>query len=434
VASESQCSLEYAKYEGRPMQLITLTPIRSHLNLKVGVNEQSMGYKAFLDNLSQAAPLIRVQQFRNDKAYEKINEDDRNTLCLFRLSQDYPDLQAQLDVQVYSNCMSIVSICFELDEADYDTQLDAYLHATTTELIDSFYRDTLYPLLNRLPGTVAPAYLEPVGKFTGFTDMNIPFAGKAEVEQLWSSSFLRLDRHEVGTYQAKITEWLSDTPRPEDAAEIIRGEKNHALSWLHYVLVEEHAHELEHMLEAMCLAQYVYAVQDVCNTHLYRAISDAYLENNTHNAEQTLDGIRAITRMHSCSYQESLKYLKRDKKQLLEQILSGWDFDKLTENSQRLLETCGGRLKDIHTSRSEKSTFYTDLILVGIGFISLFDLAVSLSQYSRAYTSNATLGYRDVEPSSFLIEIASWETDNLLLLSCVTILSLLGGYWYAKSR
>jgi hypothetical protein len=416
------------------MQLITLTPIRSHLNLKVGVNEQSQGYKTFLDSLSQAAPSIRVQQFRNEKAYEKINVDDRNTLCLFRLKQDYPELQAQLDVQVYSNCMSIVSICFDLEDTEYGSELEAYLQTKTTELIDRFYREILFPLLKSLPQSVQPSYLETVGKFTGFTDINMPFTGDSEVEQLWSSSLMRLSHSEVAENKQAIVDWLRDTPCPEDANKIIRGEKNHALSWLHYVLVEEQKGELDYMLEAMCLSQYVYAVQDVCNTHLYRAISDAYLENNTHSAEQTLDGIRAITRMHTCAYQESLKYLQRDKKQLIEQILSGWDFNKLTENSQRLLDTCSSRLKDIHTSRSEKSTFYTDLILVGIGFISLFDLAVSLSQYSRAYTSNATLGYRDVEPSGFLTEIASWETDNLLMLSCVMILSLLGGYWYAKSR
>ncbi|MEH6625715.1 MAG: hypothetical protein V7739_04675 [Motiliproteus sp.] len=415
------------------MQLITLTPIRSHLNLKVGVNEQSTGYKAFLESLVKAAPLISVQKFRNEKAYEKINEDDRNTLCLFRLKQDYPEQKAKLEVQVYSNCMSVVAIQFHLDEVN-DARLEERVQHTTTELISRFYRETLYPLLKTLPTDVQPSYLEPVGQLTGFADMNKPFAEDNEVEQLWTARLMRLKGSEVKGNATLIKHWLSNTPCPEDADDIIRGDKDHALSWLNYVLVEQEERELEYMLEAMCLAQYVYAVQDVCNTHLYRAISDTYLENNTRSAEKILDGIRAITRMHYCSYQQSLKYFKRNKKDLLEEILAGWDFDKLSENSNRLLDICSSRLKDIHTSRSEKSTFYTDLILVGIGFVSLFDLAISLSEYSRAYTSSAILGYRDLEPSGFLTEIASWETDSLLMLSVATIVLLLGGYWYAKNR
>ena len=415
------------------MQWVTLTPIRSHLNLKLGVNEQSKGYDAFLASMASVDARLNVQKFRDKKAYRLIDDDDRNTLLLFRLSHTYPEQSATVEAQVYGNTLTVVSVTFDWPDVDYDEALEARLQSQTTALIDRFYQEQLYPLLLQLPNHVKPAYLQPVGAFSGFHDLNSS-TGEQGVEQLWTACLLRLPRSQVTKQQATLKHWLKDTRRPEDAEDIVRGECSYSMSWLHYVVVDEPGQSSDFRLDAMCLAQYIYSVQDVCNAHLNGALSQAFLEDNPSDAEHTLETVRAATRLHSCAYQDALKYLRRDKKQLVEEILAVWDFDRLTKNSQELIDICSSRISDIHTERSEKSTFYTDLILVAIGFISLFDLAISLSEYSRSYMASATLGYRDDVPSGFLSMVAAWQTDNLLAMSGVSIVVLLLGYWYVKRR
>ncbi|WP_415884308.1 hypothetical protein ACMXYR_06840 [Neptuniibacter sp. QD29_5] len=492
------------------MQLVTMTPIRSHLNLRQGVNERSAEYSQFLSQLDgvlqkqlvkqldesgDLSNRIAVQHQNQGKAYTNTGSDDRDTLCLFTHTKEITD-QLSLEAKVYSNTLSVVTVTMDMDyviatlediaqslsvesslpsavsnyqdriaalcgliqeaphqpgehvllpeiyqllDEDTELTLELFAQAQSTYLISKYYRDELYPALRDLPKTIQVSYLEALGDFSGFND--IKETDGSNVDQPWSSRLLRLDRSEREGNESLIENWLAETPHPEHAKEILEQNRMDSLVWLNYVLVDEIdeknkplRHKSDYKLEAMGLAQYFYAVQHACNSNLYMAISDTYLESNTHVAEDILAGVRATTRMHISDYHENCQYLTRDKKLLLENILAGWDYEQMVQNSERLIEVCSSKIKDIHATRSEKSSFYTDLILVAIGFISLFDLAITISEYSRTYTSNAALGYRDEQPSSFLSGVANMETDLLLLSSVVSIILLFVVYYVAKRR
>jgi len=492
------------------MQLVTMTPIRSHLNLRQGVNERSAEYSRFLsqlDNVLQKRLVkqledsgdlsnrVAVQHHNQGKAYTNTGSDDRDTLCLFTHTKTIND-QFSFEAKVYSNTLSVVTVTMDMDyvvatledivqslsaeislpsaesnyqdritalclsiveaprkpdshallpeiyqllDKDSELTLELFSQAQSTSLISKYYRDELYPVLSDLPKAIQVNYLEVLGDFSGFND--IKETDGSNVDQPWSSRLLRLGLNEREGNQSLIENWLAETPHPEHAKEILERDRMDSLVWLNYVVVDDIdeknqplRHKSDYKLEAMGLAQYFYAVQHACNSNLYMAISDTYLESNTHVAEDILAGVRATTRMHISDYHENCQYLTRDKKLLLENILAGWDYDQMVQNSERLIEVCSSKIKDIHATRSEKSSFYTDLILVAIGFISLFDLAITISEYSRTYTSNAALGYRDEQPSSFLSGVANMETDLLLLSSVVSIIVLFVVYYVAKRR
>ncbi len=416
------------------MQVVSITPVRSHLNLKPGVNELSPGYQDFLESI-KAVPVdidLEVQEFRSGKAYQSF-DDDRNTLCLFRLSEHLVEENAHIVAHVFSNTLTVVEITFDAVAGMDGDVLESHVQQHSTRLTNDFYQQRLLPLLKKLPQAVKPAYLEPVCGFTGFKDMN-QLSETANVKQLWTARFLRVGREECSENAELITRWLEETPNPEHAAQILSGDRNHSMVWLNYVLVDEADKPLDYMIETMCLAHYFYAVQDICNSNLYRVISETHLASATQQAEKVLSGVRSITRLHIATFHENGKYLARKKKSLLEQILGGWEFDDQVANSERLIEVCSSHLQDIHTKRAEKSSFYTDLILVAIGFISLFSLAITLSEYSRAYTASATLGYRDQTPSWMLNFIAAQETDSLLFVSFLSIFITFIVYIYVKRR
>ena len=490
------------------MQLVTITPIRSHLNLRQGVNERSADYSRFLSQLEielraklipedgSTKHQVRVQDYRQGKAYTDTGGDDRDTLCLFTHKKTVEEggHEFALEAKVFSNTLSVVVLTLELDHVvatlneivqalslsvpqahegclkatidslcnaiakaprnesahellkdiyqligeDDQFNLELFAQAKSSFLISAYYKRELFPALKNLASAVKVNYLEPIDDFSGFNDIS---ASDSEVNQSWSARLLRLSRNERVEHATLIKSWLAETPHPEHADEIINADRMDSMVWLNYVLVDsvKPCGEIEwqksnYKLEAMCLAQYFYAVQHACNSNLYMAISDTYLESNTHVAEDILAGVRATTRMHISDYHENCQYLQREKKALLERILAGWDYDEMIQNSERLIEICSSKIKDIHASRSEKSSFYTDLILVAIGFISLFDLAITISEYSRTYTSNAALGYRDEQPSSFLSSVANMETDLLLSSSVFTIILLFVVYYVAKRR
>ncbi|GGA80967.1 hypothetical protein GCM10011369_23650 [Neiella marina] len=413
------------------MQVVTITPIRSHLNLRLGVNEKTAGYKDFLDSIKSLLPKAKISKQRSAKAYKSLKVDDRDGLKLFSIKHSFEQQGISLTAHVYSNTVSIIELLFD-EQTLPDTDLENWVQDHTTTLINEYYQQHLMPQLQLLAAKLAPKYLEPIGKFSGFIDINEPFGSDDEVEQLWSARSLRLQPHQRQSHADLITEWLSNTPCPEDATAIIAGESDVSMVWLNYVFVDTNVELNDMRIAAMVSAQYVYSVQDICNSNLYETISTTYLEKSVQQAKTAITAIRAITRMHISSFQEARKYLKPEKKILIDEILKGWDFDKVTANSERLIDICSSRLHDIQSTQEEKSSYYTDLILVAIGFISLFDLAITLSEYSRTYTASATLGYRDSAPSSFLTMIATLETDHLLLISFFFIVFAFFIYLYAK--
>jgi len=233
--------------------------------------------------------------------------------------------------------------------------------------------------------------------------------------------------------QQLITQWLAHTYRPEDAKDIISGQLNYSLSWLNYVVIDAKASN-DDRLEAMILAQYYYTAQEHCNMQLKQAIDSAYNGNKSNNGQEKLARSRVNTRMHQIDYHEHLKYLTRNKRQILEQILSCWNFEQLTTNGQRMIEICSSKLEETENAKRERSSLLTDLLLVALSFFTVFELSLYLTELSREMMSRPTLDFNDDSRSFMLQFIADIDTDVMFGSGFFLTLLLVFLYKFIKSR
>jgi hypothetical protein len=166
----------------------------------------------------------------------------------------------------------------------------------------------------------------------------------------------------------------------------------------------------------MILAQYYYCAQDNCNNNLKQAIDNAYLDPKLQKAEKQLSASRVETRLHYIAYNEQLKYLTRNKRALLITILDDWGFEALVENGQRMVDVCSSKLQSVDIQRRERSTMMTDLLLVALSFFTVFELSLSLTEFSREVMSRPALDYNDETRSAILGAIANIDVDTMFSL------------------
>jgi hypothetical protein len=233
----------------------------------------------------------------------------------------------------------------------------------------------------------------------------------------WISRALLLKKTELASNQSLITNWLCETKHPQHAAQIIASEIDYSMTWLNYVLVNEEQHTgNDYRVEGMILAQYYYCAQDNCNNNLKQAIDNAYLDPKLQKAEKQLSASRVETRLHYIAYNEQLKYLTRNKRALLITILDDWGFEALVENGQRMVDVCSSKLQSVDIQRRERSTMMTDLLLVALSFFTVFELSLSLTEFSREVMSRPALDYNDETRSAILGAIANIDVDTMFSL------------------
>jgi len=91
-------------------------------------------------------------------------------------------------------------------------------------------------------------------------------------------------------------------------------------------------------------------------------------------------------------------------------------------------------IAEITNKRSERSSFFTDLILVGLALVTVIEVSMYLTEYSREVMSRPTLAYQDDETSWILTAIAAIDTDQMLIGGAFVILILVCFYVYWKIR
>jgi len=174
----------------------------------------------------------------------------------------------------------------------------------------------------------------------------------------------------------------------------------------------------------MILAQYFYTAQENCNQQLKQAIEKAYIADDLLTAEKTLSKARLAARMQTIQYHDALKYVTRDKREKIAEILNGWDYSELVENSNRMIDVCSSRLEEVDNRRREKSSVMTDLLLVALSFFAVFELSLYLVELSREMMSRPTLDYHDDSSSVFLSFIANIDTDYMFSFGVLVTVGL----------
>ena len=145
-----------------------------------------------------------------------------------------------------------------------------------------------------------------------------------------------------------------------------------------------------------------------------------------------LSNTRAACRLNRIAYFEYIKFLNKPNRALLEDILSGWKFDQLVENSERMIEVCNGRLQEEDNKKRERSTVMTDFILVALSFFAVFELSLYLTEFSREMMSRPALDYNDNKSSFFLGLIAEVDADIMFSFGFGLTLLLILIYRYIK--
>jgi hypothetical protein len=245
--------------------------------------------------------------------------------------------------------------------------------------------------------------------------------------------------------------WLKDIGEEEqqkknqEISEVQNNAHAYSIAWLNYAFREqafwketggsEGDRAFSDAWESMLMSQYFYSALECLNNNLQRVIKRSYqpeAEKSLRDLNQQLKRTTATTNLLIICYNDIQKYLQRDKQATLTRIMAGWDFEGLRKNTEKRIALCNTRLDNMHKISTERSSLATDLLLFGIGAVSFIGLIITLSQYGRLLTTDATLGFRDDGPFDIFGLISVWPMDYVLIGAVIIILVLT--YFYYRFR
>lgn len=437
----------------------TLSPLYSPLNVSLGIDQSSKKYCDMLAKLPEHNDnfvVIHTPQADNHYDYDQIDIDSRDNRLLLWQSPKIPELK----IHVFPNHIAVAELALsytdDLSASEVQKCCQRETLAKLTEAYQSFSDDLMQAVEHEHEDLLHGEKLEATLNLHWISRTYI--ASKSDLSNVKNQHF--------------ITQWLKDTQRPQDARDIIQGKTRHSMTWLNYAVVmatnpEAVAHcsesssqgnhdvsavvlnenlregceplnnkhdNYESYIDTMILAQYYYTAQEKCNQLLKQAIDSAYSSSNLSVAEKQLSTSRVLSRLHQIDFHEHQKYLNRFKRRLLNDILTCWDFEQLTENGLRMIEICSSRLQEADNKKRERSTIMTDLLLVTLSFFAVFELSLYLTELSREMMSRPALAYNDENSSFFLQLIAGIDIDIMFIFGFGLTMALILIYKRIKSK
>jgi len=408
------------------VRIVTIAPLSTPLRLKPGVDPRSDVYAEILAALPPDSDTFRAPNRAagaRRAEYESLDEDGYD----LRLAVFEPEADggARARFHIYANGVAIAEVHLDPPET-YDAEsLEADVQARTRAVIDRHAGE-----LGRLLKTAMRRIPKRYGA------RNADFEGRVGDDVSWIARTLLVTEAERrdAEYQTLIERWLAHTTHPEKAAAIAAGEADYSITWLNYVIVDSDSHRTWTLISAMRIAQFFYASQNATNDRIQRAIARASFMKNVREAEALLVDARARTQMLRIQYGLQRNYLPRMKRAVVDQIMAVWDFDDLVENGRRMIEVSSEQITLITTRRSERNSFITDMILVGIALLAVVEVSLYFTEYSREVMSRPALAYRDEEMSWILSAVAGIDADDMLLGGAISVLILVALYAFSKSR
>lgn len=405
------------------MHLVTFSPIATNLSLKAGLDPRS----DFYSDIVQAIPSRELGIWlpnQQQSTYENIEEDSYD-LRLFVWTVSDEASSDEIRFHVYANAITIAQARISLHENMDAIALEAYAQARTRELIAAHLPE-LNRLLEKTENQVPDVYRDKTRGPIIDPMQSIHWIARAIV--------LREKDLQDPARQSLITEWLEHTARPGDAKEIIRRDLDFSMTWLNYVIVGDNEKRARMLYSSMRIAQYFYASQEALNEQTQATISRTYFEKNVRQAQESLVDARARTQMLRIKYDIQKGYLNRHKRKIIEDIMTVWDFDTLVDNGARMIDVSTSRITEINTRRAERSSFVTDLILTLIALLTVIELSLYMTEYSREVMSRPALEYNDSNLSWILSSVAAIDTDTVLLSGAFSIITLVLIYAYWKIK
>jgi len=409
------------------MKVVTTSPFYSNLTLRTGLDPKSAAYMQTLAALPEQTTEFFIpnqDEHLRAKKYETIDEDDYD-LRLFVFSPKTAKDAPKIDFHIYANGISIVTVTFDVKSPLSAEPLAQHCQDLTRSVFEK-HSGQLETILQKIREKLPTALLDKQKVYPSMSQTNI----------CWISRAVILDKASLKNkdMQSFITEWLENTARPEDAEALITGNINFSMTWLNYLIIEPTEVQRRTLFSALRTSQFFYAAQEYLNDNAYRALTNSALEKNVRIVERRLTTARRDMQMLHIMYDTKKTFMTRKKRQLVNDLMEIWDFDILKANGERMVAASNTKIAEITNKRSERSSFFTDLILVGLALVTVIEVSMYLTEYSREVMSRPTLAYQDDETSWILTAIAAIDTDQMLIGGAFVILILVCFYVYWKIR
>ncbi|MEL6825762.1 MAG: hypothetical protein AAFN91_05885 [Pseudomonadota bacterium] len=409
------------------MRIITISPLYIPLELKSGIDPRLKLYESVI-----AALPARSEEFfapnrdeTSDRAdFGDLSQDDYDLRLLVwtpAVEEDEP----RAEFHIYSNGICSVMLDFILDDTHSAADTEGLVQRITCEQVDRYA-----PRMNQLLADICAR----LPKYVIDQDQTMQDVSSADIA--WTARMAVIEEPwlTTPTGQAFVTNWLSETLRPEDAQEMIDRKRDSSVTWVNYAVVNTPDTDLAETFHIVRLAQFFFAAQYHLNLQTQRALIEASFEKNVRKANQMLNDAREKMQHLSIQFHVQRSFLRRSRKEAMDMMLHGWDFDDLVENGERMVQASTSKIDQIYSKRSERSSFVTDLILAGIALLTVIEVSLYFTEYSRQLMSNPALEYYDDDMSWVLSSIAGIDTDTVLIGGALSILTLVGLYAYWKLK
>ncbi len=381
----------------------------------------------------------------------------------------------RLKIKIYDHTIAILEMDIELRaiqdhlSVGYQRLLD-YLQIFAVKFCDSFmgkfYPKALYPFLYHLSRIADKKahYIQNPHHYESFHDLTIKdekspylprlrsplFSGSESVQTkvMWITRTLMFEKTDKELVKSFTAHWLKDIGDKNEIEKVQSDPQAFSLAWVNYVVREgandpaEQSPKVRRLTfreawDSLTIAQYFYAALDCLNHNILDVIAVSYtkkVKRRIRELNYYLKSTISSAKLLIIHYREIKKYLTRNKLSMLEQIMKNWDFDNLIDYAEDKMALCSERLEDLHNVSMERSSLYTDILLLFIGAVSIIDLFLALSEYGRMLTGDALIGFRDDNIFGFLHRISMESTDSLLIYSTILIVVISILYYYFRRK
>ena len=159
--------------------------------------------------------------------------------------------------------------------------------------------------------------------------------------------------------------------------------------------------------------------------------------------EEIVQGFASIAGQNNMSPEQFQMLLRKEgvsKSSLEDQIRSQIAWSRVIQMRLRpqvdqRIQDCTERLNDLQARALERSSIYTDLILLAIGITAIFEVLLFLSEYGRTMSADPNLAVYD---RTSLVNVARWvgasSTDVVLFAGLLFSAGLIALYVYFRTN
>jgi len=254
--------------------------------------------------------------------------------------------------------------------------------------------------------------------------------------------------------------WLKDVGEAETIVEQgVRNAKTQCTRWLNYLFCEQSygknypqqgwrrkagtdpdANDAVPFCEtwdALLIAQYYYSAFDQLQSQISHMLSLSVTsggQRQMNDVKRHLNTAVGSANILEVEFEENSKYYSRRVGGRISRILEGWDFENsLRGVIRRRIEDCDNRLQEFHSRILEKNSFYTDLLLLGLGVVAIIEILLHLIEYGRTMTTDPNMAIYDSSSLSILRWLGSTPTDAMLLAGSIFSICLVAIYAFFRS-